>query len=369
MRITFIAPCLYIGGGVKVMAIYARQLTRMGHRVRIVSQPPTAVAPLTKIKAWLGRGDSRPRARVDISGLDHRELDRCRPITNSDVPEADVVIATWWETAEWVNFLDPEKGVKVYFIQHHEVFPYLPIERSKATYRMPFHKIVVSKWLKELMSVEYDDGVVDLVPNSVDRSQFSAPVRGKQRRPTVGFLYATAPFKGLDISLSAVSTLRRRMPNLRVICFGSEDPMSQLPDGMEFVFCPPQAEIAKLYAECDVWIAASRSEGFNLPAVEAMACRTPIVSTRTGWPAEAVKTGWNGVLVEVDDLASFTDGIEWVLVRSEEEWRILSDNAYNTTLAGSWEYSAKLFERALEHACQRSLRGEILGKCQKSAIQ
>src|SRR5208282_5263036 len=48
-------------------------------------------------------------------------------------------------------------------------------------------------------------------------------------------------------------------------------------------------------------LTASRSEGFNLPAMEAMACRTPVVSTRTGWPAEAVKTGINGVLVDVED--------------------------------------------------------------------
>jgi len=31
--------------------------------------------------------------------------------------------------------------------------------------------------------------------------------------------------------------------------------------------------------------------------MEAMACRTPVVSTNTGWPSEAIKSGWNGILV------------------------------------------------------------------------
>ena len=44
-------------------------------------------------------------------------------MTDVDVPDGDLIIATWWETAEWVNALSPNKGAKVYFIQHHEIFP------------------------------------------------------------------------------------------------------------------------------------------------------------------------------------------------------------------------------------------------------
>jgi hypothetical protein len=48
------------------------------------------------------------------------------------------VIATWWETAEWVDRLSVSKGKKVYFIQHYEAFDYLPKERVEATWRLPF---------------------------------------------------------------------------------------------------------------------------------------------------------------------------------------------------------------------------------------
>jgi len=343
---------------------------QMGHFVCVVSPPPRTLSFRQKIKSWL-RGNGwpdnslSPKSHFDGSGVDHHVLNCWRPVIDGDVPDADVVIATWWETAEWVNALSPSKGAKVYLIQHHEIFPYLDVRRSRATYRMPLHKIVIARWLQDVMRTQYCDDVVDLVANSVDRDQFFAVARGKQSIPTVGFLYHTALPKGLDVSLAALRITRERFPDLRLISFGSERPSREfaLPEGAEFFFSPPQDQIRNLYSQCDVWITASRTEGFNLPALEAMACRTPVVATRAGWPEEAVKTGWNDVLVDVDDREALAQGIEWVLSRDDKDWRDLSANAYATATSGSWEASAEMFEKALEHVCHRSARGEIAGKC------
>ena len=374
MRITFILPNVSLAGGTRVVVIHAQELARMGHVIRLISPPPAPFPLRYKIWSWLrGTGwpdDLRPQGSyLDDSGLDHHVLDRSRRVVDSDVPDGDVVIATWWETAEWVNALSSSKGAKVYFIQHHEIFPYIPIERCEATYRMPLHKIVVAPWLKQMMSTRYSDDIVDLVPNSVDRSQFFSAIRGKQAVPTVGFLYSTVPFKGLDVALAALDVVRRRFPQMRMISFGSERPRAAwpLPEDAEFEFSPPQNEIRNIYARCDVWVTASRSEGFNLPAMEAMACRTPVVATRTGWPEEAVKSGWNGILVDVDDTRTLAEGVSWVLSRRDEEWRLLSANAYATVESSSWRASAEMFEKALEHACQRSSRGEIAGRCTRFA--
>lgn len=369
MRITFILPTVTMGGGTRVVGIYAQELMKRGHQVCLISPPLQRLPLREKFTSWLkGAGWPPHRSRfpshLDQLALDHRILDVWRPVTDEDVPDGDIVIATWWETAEWVNNLGWEKGAKVYFIQHHEVFPHLPA-RSRETYLLPMHKVVVAQWLKQMMISEYGDNEVDVVPNSVDHSQFFAPVRGKQNAPTVGLLYSGAPFKGVDLSIAALRIVGRRLSGLRIVCFGSERarPDLELPDETEFFFDPPQNELRNLYARCDVWITASRTEGFNLPAMEAMACRTPVVSTRAGWPAEAVKSEWNGILVEVDDLTALAYGIEWVLTRSDEDWRSLSANAYATVSSSSWAGSAAMFERALEHACLRAARNDIAGQC------
>ena len=355
-----------MSGGIKVATIYAKALVNKGHEVVLISPPPKQMSVRTKIKSYLlGKGwpPSTPnlQSHLDNSGLDHRVINRWRPITNRDVPDADIVIATWWETAEWVSMLGPEKGAKAYFVQGHEVFSHLPIDRVKATYRMPFHRIVVSKWLKTIMEREYGDLSTDLVPNSIDHQQFYAPIRGKQIDPTVGFLYSRSSSKGVEVSLKIIRLIRDKFPTLRVISFGAVplDRDNGWDQRIEFEHSPAQNRIRELYAQCDVWISSSRSEGFNLTAMEAMACRTPVVSTRTGWPEEAIKTHENGVLVEVDDAEGLATGAMWALSLSDAMWRTVSQNAFSTTSASSWETSANLFEQSLMHCRARTLRGEL----------
>jgi glycosyltransferase involved in cell wall biosynthesis len=347
MKITFVLPTVDFGGGMRVAAMYARLLTRMGHSVVAVSTPPP-VSSKQRILRSLGlRGPTAPRGSHFDDLKEVHRVGHGRPIREADLPDADVVIATWWETAEWVAQYSARKGTKVYFVQHHEVFDWLPIARSAATYRLPLHKIVVAQWLRRVMETLYGDVNVDLVPNSVDHAQFFAPDRGKQASPTVGFLYSKARFKGVETALAAIDRLRRSVPSLRVLSFGEHMPAPGEIGVAEFHLSPAQFEIRDLYASCDVWMTASRSEGFNLPAMEAMACRTPVVSTRTGWPEEAIVNGRNGWCVDVDDVEGLARGAESVLNLSDADWRATSARAFDTVRHSSWDASAKLFESAL----------------------
>ena len=354
MKVTFLLPTVGMAGGIKVVAIYASWLVQNGHRVVLISPPPKKIPLRRKIKSLLtGKGwpitARLPHSHLDGLGLDHRTLDTWRRIENSDLPDADVLIATWWETAEWAAQLHPEKGAKVYFIQAYEIFPYLPFDRVQATYRLPMKKIVIANWLKVLMHNTFADPNVELVPNSVDREQFHAPSRGKQVRPTIGFLYGESSLKGVDLTLQVIRRLTDKFPQLRVIAFGSSAPFHypHWNADIEFQQSPPQDILRKIYAQCDVWLTASRSEGFNLPAMEAMACRTPVVATRTGWPEEAIIQHANGVLTDVGDVDGLTAGVEWVLTLPDPEWRAVSTAAFDTVANCSWERSAQLFEQIL----------------------
>ena len=362
MKVTFILPPVHLSGGIKVAFTYAEELTRLGHVVTVVSPPQRKMKLKEKIKSLFLNSRELPEKisdhlRINGCGFKHQVLNRYRPVTNADVPDADVVIATWWETAEWVNKLDRCKGAKVYFVQGHEVFDFLPLERCKATYAMPLHKIVISNWLKNIMCNNYGDMDVDLVPNAVDHSQFHAVVRGKADAPTLGFLYHRGNFKGVDTALRAISALRLLITDLRVISFGAYPLASddELLSGgkIEYQRLPNQNALRDIYASCDVWLTASRSEGFNLPAMEAMACRTPVVSTKTGWPEEAIVNGVNGYLVDVDDVDGLTEAVRLILMLSDAEWRTMSEHAFETVKDASWRHAAKLFEKAINNAIER----------------
>ena len=356
LKITFLSPVINMGGGTKVMCIYAEELMRMGHSVTIVSTPLPSVSTTRKlINLVKGRESPTPNlSHIEGRCINHHTIDSPRPIVDSDVPDGDVVIATWWETAEWVGTLSPSKGKKAYFIQHHEVFPHLP-ERSRETYRLPMKKIVIAKWLKDVMATEYGDTDVDLIPNSVDRTQFYSQARNKQITPTVGVLFASVDFKGVDVSSAAIDIVRRYIPKLRVVSFGSERPTRSLPlpYGAEFHLRPSVEKIRDIYSSCDLWLTASRSEGFNLPALEAMACGTPVVSTKAGWPAEGVIDGFNGQLSEIDDVKGLANAMHEILRLPDGDWATMSANASQTMTTASWAESAKLLERSLITLCLR----------------
>jgi glycosyltransferase involved in cell wall biosynthesis len=360
MRITFVSPSPDLSGGNRVIAIYAEALSRMGHQVLVIHPAPRAPSLEGKIESLLrGRGWPRPPSagpsHLDGRPIARRVVDPWRPVVDADLPDADLVIATWWETAEWVARLAPQKGTKIYFVQHHEtMFPGQPLDRVEATYRLPLRKITIARWLVDLMRARYGDPDVALVPNGVDLDQFRAPPRKKQPTPTVGFMYSRIAFKGCDVTLRALQLARKSVADLSVVSFGLEPPeaVESLPPGTLFVASPPQDELRGLYARCDAWLFGSRSEGFGLPLLEAMACRTPIIATPTGAAPELVEAG-GGFSVRMEDPADMSRAIVEICRMPNDEWEALSERAHGIASHHTWEVAAKLFEQALHAAVAR----------------
>lgn len=356
MKITFVLPAADLSGGNRVVATYAERLQNRGHQVQLVSVPHQPLTRKQQLRSlltgngWPSRTVTKP-SHYDAIDVPHHVISHQPPVLSSDVPDADVVIATWWETAEWINAFPPEKGAKVYLIQHHEVFDYLPIDRVQATYRMPLHKITISRWLDNLMRNEYGNCNVSLVPNSVDTTLFHAPARRKQDVPTVGLLYAPMPWKGVDVSLRAFALAQAQIPNLRLLCFGNcAPPAGLLPENTIFHLNPPQATLRDLYAQCDVWLCGSYSEGFHLPILEAMACHTPIVSTAIGGAIDLIESGHNGHVVPVGDSEALAASLVQVLNQPESDWQAMSNAAYATATEYSWDDATDRFEAALQQA-------------------
>lgn len=291
----------------------------------------------------------------DNVDVESRVIETYRPITDSDVPDADIIMATWWETAEWVSKLSPSKGAKVYFLQHYEAFDYTPKARVDATWRLPMHKIAVAKWLEDKARKEFGNLSVSLVPPTVSTEQFHDPLlrksgqpRGKQSVPTVGIYYSVAPWKGCALAIKAFKLAAARIPNLRLVAFGSGEapPTDLLQPNIEYNRIPSQDELKELYSKCDAWLFASSTEGFGLPILEAMACGTPVIGTPAGAAPELL-AGGGGILVKPEDPEDMAKAIEQICQLSDAEWRAMSETALNTVIHYTWEDSTNLFEAAL----------------------
>jgi len=367
MKITFVVPEWHFSGGVKVVAIYAERLKKRGHQVVIVS-PARRIPTLRERVRAVRRGGTFFQAPQPPSHFEGRDIDLRiykphRPVEDRDVPDADVIVSTWFEIAFWMTKLSPQKGAKLAFLQGYETLPEEPRPEIDDAWRLPFQKVVISRWLKQLALDKFGDSNVAHVPNSVDTTQFFAPPRQMQAVPTVGFLAAHSPFKGMKTVTAALARMRETIPNLRVIAFGQDSvhaEMAAIPNS-EFHLLPPQDQIRDLYARCDVWMCGSQREGFHLPPLEAMACRCPVVSTRVGGPEDIIVPGKNGYLVDIGDAEGLAKAATQLLTGGQQTWQQFSDAALATATGYSWDDATVLFEQAAELAVARAARGEIAG--------
>lgn len=162
---------------------------------------------------------------------------------------------------------------------------------------------------------------VAVVPVGFDPAVF-------RRRPDVdrvpGRIVTTAsadvPLKGLSHLLRAIAELGAAGRDVELVVVGTlreDGPTARLLHGLgladrvAFRSGLADEDLAGLLASATVVAVPSLYEGFSLPAVEAMACATPVVATTGGALPDVV--GEAGVLVAPGDAAALAAGLARVL--------------------------------------------------------
>lgn len=354
MRITFLLPSDNLTGGTRVVAVYARELQTLGHDVLVITCAADAPGWRQRLKSALGNPPTERQGpgHVTQAGVPHKVMSRAGPITAADVPDADVIVATWWETAVWMHSFPHSKGRKVHLIQGYEVWlgaHYAP--RVHAALKLPNLKIAISRDLKNTIETALGPLAISVIPNAVDLGQFNAPPRRRNAHPAIGFVYATAAIKGADICIAACALARRQLPGLRVIAFGVDLPSAALPlpEGAVFTHRPAQHTLRAHYSACDAWLFGSRMDSFGLPMLEAMACRTPVIAVPIG-AAEDLMAGGGGVLVPKESPAGMARAIADMCTQPELQWQQRSDQAHATAQRYSWRDATRRLLDAISSA-------------------
>jgi glycosyltransferase involved in cell wall biosynthesis len=107
----------------------------------------------------------------------------------------------------------------------------------------------------------------------------------------------------------------------------------------------PDEELAALYRGARCLVFPSLYEGFGIPAAEAMACGTPVVTSDQSAMAEIV--GGAGVLVDPLDAGSIAAGIEEADRRRDELRRLGLERASLYTWARAAEAAVAAYRKAL----------------------
>jgi glycosyltransferase involved in cell wall biosynthesis len=145
------------------------------------------------------------------------------------------------------------------------------------------------------------------------------PVLGLEPRSYLLFVGTVEPRNGIDILLGAHAALRRQgHPELRLVVAGPPG-WGQTPplDGPGIV-APgrvDEATLDALYRGAVAVVVPSRSEGFGLPALEAMARGCPVVASNAGALPEVV--GAAGLLVAPGDVDALAAALDRILAKED----------------------------------------------------
>jgi phosphatidylinositol alpha-1,6-mannosyltransferase len=167
---------------------------------------------------------------------------------------------------------------------------------------------------------------VVVLPNALDGDLASVAPDGRilgslrllERRPilTVGRLSAAERYKGHDVILRALPAILERIPGAVYLIAGDGDDRSRLEalarelgvaEIVSFLGRVNRAELSACYLACEVFAlpartviddSAPKGEGFGISYLEAMAFGRPVIGPRAGAPAEFIRHGENGLLVD-----------------------------------------------------------------------
>ena len=275
----------------------------------------------------------------------------------TDIPQCDIAIGTYFST---LPFLQKTKAnVKIHFSQGYEVLIY-DKEREQSivntiqnNYRLVKEKIVVSKWLKQIIDSEYDIDC-NYVPNGLDQYvySFSKHNRNNILRVLVVGNY-NLEIKGVKIALKAV---QRFLLNHKcaIVRLASEKTTFDL--GYEFhdMSKMTQEQIANVYASCDVTVCASHKvEGFSLHGLESMASGTPVISTDNGGITDYAINNQNALIVPVGNSQSICDALVLLFSNSVLYSRLVEQGLI-TSKGYLWCKQIDMLENTLDMLYQKN---------------
>jgi glycosyltransferase involved in cell wall biosynthesis len=356
LRVTFLLPgrALRYSGGFAVVYRHAQGLAERGHDVALVHVPFSGTPSLTGALRrwsvyWSSRVGLRPWSPADWLTLHPRVTPLwLRSVDDDMMPDADVIVVSFWQSALLARALSPSKGRKFYLVQEYEMFMSGDDVRRgwmREAFLGPFRVIPISEAVAGMLR---ERGAVPepVVGDGLDLDTFALTQPIARRTPfTVGFAWRPEPFKGTAVAVEALEHARRELGSaMAVWVYGAA--ARSVPSWIRFVARPSDALLAEALNRTSVFVMASEYEGWGLPGAEALCCGAALVTTDSGGVLEYAHHGVTALVSPPRDAVALAHNI--VALARDEALRIrLAQAGRERVQQFTWTRAVDGLERAL----------------------
>ncbi|MBA7515276.1 D-inositol-3-phosphate glycosyltransferase [subsurface metagenome] len=394
MKITFILPGIGIAGGIRVVFEYANRLQDRGHEVNVVYPLLSLrIKPKFNLKSLAGQAlgatvNFKKGNKVDWFNLKAKLIrvptlsPRYVKIVEKLIPDADIVVATAWETAYPISKLNEKKGEKFYFVQHYEIWDVWnnnecwkeaeKIENNSnklclamadispknkdlrkikdlvdKTYKLPLKKITISSWLKELIEKKFGEEVEALIVNGINFDTFYKEKDAcNTEKIRILMPYRPIRWKGTEDGLKAFGMVKEKYPDVEFIMYGAKRG-KDIPEWIKFYERLSDNELRQLYSSSDIFVYPSWTEGFGLPPMEAMACGCAVVATNVGGVPDYAINGETVLASPPRNPKALAQNIIR-LIENEDDRRRIAENGYNYVKPFTWNRTTDQLEEVFK---------------------
>jgi glycosyltransferase involved in cell wall biosynthesis len=166
------------------------------------------------------------------------------------------------------------------------------------------------------------------------------------------------PVKGYDLLIAALATLADMPWELTIAGDRTRNPAAAaqldadieargLGDRVAVLGAVPSERINELFLASDVFVLASRFEGYGMALAEAIAHGVPVVSTMTGAIPQTVPEG-TGLLVPPNDAAALAQALSRLIGEPAQRRRLAMSAYAAASQLPTWQNSGRLFADAIE---------------------
>jgi glycosyltransferase involved in cell wall biosynthesis len=307
-------------GGVENYVFYlSRELVKSGNKVEVIcaNEPPS------------------PKEDT-LDGIKVKRLSYTGKIANTNITphlplslsraECDLIhthLPTPW-SADWSAFYSKIKKKPLVVTYHNDIIGRGLSNSIAHLYNVTALKIVLRQaekivitqpgYLKSSSHLKNYKDKVEVVPTGVDLEKFWP--KTEKEINTIFFLSLLDEFhqyKGLEYLLKALLIIKEEIPDVKLIIGGRGTLLGYYQDlvsswglgaNVEFAGFITDAELAEYFSKANVFVLPSISalqEGFGIVALEALACQTPVVTTRIVGVAADLEKVKAGVVVPSKD--------------------------------------------------------------------